>query len=120
MPPHEMCPCCAENVDDWHLEWYKTEGPLFYQGVLAMDCPLCGQPVGFAQGKIGVVPCGVPVVRRYVDKAAEWAAFGAVYAGGTLAGYLSAPGAGRQYANYWSANEVQQADLNVRASRQGP
>ena len=49
-----------------------------------MDCPLCGQSVGFQQGKIGPAPAGVPLVRRNADKAAEWAPLGAKYAGGTL------------------------------------
>ena len=82
-----------------------------------MDCPWCGQPVGFQQGKIGQVPPGVPLVRRYVDKAAEWAALGAIYAGGTLHGYVSTAGPGSQYANYRTPKEVQQADANEQAKK---
>src|SRR5438876_348277 len=67
---------------------------------------LCGQPVGFQQGKIGPAPPGVPLVRRYVDSAAGWAPLGAKYAGGTLHGYISTPGPGSQYANYWTPQEV--------------
>jgi hypothetical protein len=85
-----------------------------------MDCPLCGQPVGFQQGKIGPAPPRVALVRRYADKAAEWAASQAVAAGGTLQGYTSAAGAGAQYASYWTPQEVQQADANEQAKKWGP
>ena len=120
MPPNEECPNCHRVVEDWHIEWYKSEGPLLYNGLAAMDCPLCGQPVGFRQGKIGPAPPGVPLVRRYADKAAEWAPLGAKYAGGTLHEYASAAGPGNQYASYWTGQQVQQADSNERAKRQGP
>jgi hypothetical protein len=120
MPPDEKCPNCQRKVEDWHVEWYKTEGPTLYRGRAAMDCPLCGQPVGFQQGQIGPAPPGVPLVRRYAEKAAEWAPLGAMYAGGTLHGYISASGPGSQYANYWTAQEVQQADSNEKAKQQGP
>jgi hypothetical protein len=82
-----------------------------------MDCPLCRQPVSFQQGKIGAAPPGVPLVRRHADKAAEWAASQAVSAGGTLQGYTSAPGAGAQYAGYWRAQEVWQADADEQAKK---
>ena len=120
MPPHEECPNCHHNVEDWHVEWYKTEGPTLYQGRAAMDCPLCGQPVGFQQGKIGPAPSGVPLVRRHADKAAEWAASQAVLAGATLLGYTTAAGAGSQYANYWTFQELRQADADERAKKRGP
>jgi len=70
MPPNEKCPNCQQLVAAWHVEWYKTEGPALYRGLAAMDCPLCGQPVGFQQGKIGPAPPGAPLMRRYVDSAA--------------------------------------------------
>jgi hypothetical protein len=120
MPPNEECPNCHLLVEDWHLEWYKTEGPLLYQGRAALDCPSCRQAVGFQGGKIGQPPPGVPLVRRYADRAAAWAASQAVSAGGTLQGYTSARGAGAQYANYWTPREVQQADDDERAKQQGP
>jgi hypothetical protein len=120
MPPNEECPNCHQNVEDWHVEWYKTEGPSLYRGLAAMDCPLCGRPVGFQQGKIGTPPWGVALVRRYADKAAQWAASQAVSAGGTLQGYISATGAGAQYATYWTATEVQQADGDQKAKHGKP
>jgi hypothetical protein len=120
MPPNEECPICRQIVEDWHVEWYKTEGPLLYKALLAMDCPLCRQAVGFQQGKVGPVPPGVPLVRRHAEKAAEWAASQAISAGGTLQGYISTSGAGSQYAGYWTAQEVQQADANEQAKQQGP
>src|SRR5438105_2347578 len=98
MPPNEECPNCGQKVADWHVEWYKTEGPKLFRGLAVMDCPLCRQPVGFQQAKIGSAPPGMPLVRRDADKAAEWAVLGAKYAGGTLLGYVSTAGPGSQYA----------------------
>jgi hypothetical protein len=101
-------------VEDWHLEWYRTEPPQFYKGQAAFDCPLCGQPVGWRQGKIGPAPAGVPVVRRYADKAAEWAE---LQHGVSLQAYLSVPPAGIQYTAYWPPAEVQQADAVEQAKK---
>ncbi len=120
MPPNEQCPNCRQFVEDWHVEWYKTEGPLLFRGQAAMDCPLCGQPVGFRQGTIGPAPPGVPLVRRYADQAAAWAPLGALYAGRTLHGYLSTAGPGSPYAHYWTGQQVQQADADEAAKNQGP
>ena len=120
MPPNEKCPNCHQLVEDWHIEWYKTEAPALYRGLAAMDCPLCGQPVGFQQGKVGLAPPGVPLVRRYVDKAAEWAASQAVAVGGTLQGYITLAQAGASYASYWTPQEVQQADADEQAKKGGP
>ena len=120
MPPNEPCPNYHRLVADWHVEWYKTEGPAIYRGLAALDCPLCRQPVGFQGGKIGPAPPSVPLVRRHADQAAAWAPLGAMYAGGTLQGYVSTPGPGSQYANYWTPQEVQQADQSQKAKRQGP
>ena len=120
MPPNEKCPNCFHLVEDWHVEWYKTENTLLYRGLAAMDCPLCGQPVGLQGGNVGPAPPGVPMVKRHVDKAAEWAVLGAGHAGGTLDGYISIAGAGSQYVNYWTPQEVQQADSNEKAKNQGP
>ncbi len=89
MPPNEQCPNCHRLVADWHIEWYKTEGPSLYQGLAAIDCPLCRQPVGFQGGKIGPAPAGVPMARRHAEQAALWAASQAISAGGTLQGYTS-------------------------------
>ena len=118
IPPYEECPNCRQIVSDWHIEWYKSEGPVLYQGLAAMDCPLCGQSVGFHQGKIGPAPGGVPLVRRSADRAAEWAASQAISAGGTLQGYTSAAGAGRQYSNDWTPQELRQAD--AKQQNRGP
>jgi hypothetical protein len=120
MPPNEECPNCHQVVADWHIEWYTTEGPSLYRGLAVLDCPLCQQPVGFQGGKIGPAPPGVPLVRRHADQAAAWAASQAVSAGGSLHGYMSAAGAGAQYAGYWSPQEVQQADARQQAQQGGP
>jgi hypothetical protein len=120
MPPNEECPNCRQIVEDWHVEWHETEGPALYKGLAAMDCPLCGQPVGFQQGKIIPAPVGVPLVRRSADKAAEWAPLGAKYAGGNLFGYISTVGPGSQYAKYWTLQEVLQADSNQKSKKQVP
>ncbi len=37
--PNEECPNCHQKVEDWHVEWYKTEGPMLFRGLAAMDCP---------------------------------------------------------------------------------
>ena len=94
MPPNEHCPNCRRLVADWHVEWYKTEGPSLYRGSAALDCPLCRQSVGFQGGRIGLAPPGVPLVTRHADQAAAWAASQAISAGGTLQGYTSVAGAG--------------------------
>jgi hypothetical protein len=120
MPPNEECPNCHQKVADWHVEWFKTEVAALYQGLAAMDCPICSRPVGFQQGMVGPAPSGIPLLRRYADKAAEWAASQAVSAGGTLQGYLSSAGAGVQYAGYWTPYEVLQADANEQAKKGGP
>ena len=44
----------------------------------------------------------------------------AVSAGGTLHGYTSSAGAGAQYANYWTPQEVREADADEQAKQQGP
>jgi hypothetical protein len=119
MPPNEKCPNCHLMVEDWHVEWYRSETSTLYKGLVAMDCPLCGQAVGFQQGMIGPAPPGVPLVRRYAEKAAEWAAFQAVAAGGTLQGYTSSAGAGVQYVDYWTSQEILQADVQEQAKKQG-
>jgi hypothetical protein len=120
MPPNEECPNCHQKVQDWHIEWYKTEGPALCRGLAAMDCPLCGQAVGLQQGLIGPAPPGVPLVRRYAEKAAEWAFCQAVADGGTLQGYTSSAGAGGQYADYWTPQEIRQADADEQAMNRGP
>lgn len=117
-PPNEQCPNCHRLVADWHVEWYKTEGPSLYQGLAALDCPLCRQPVGFQGGKIGPAPPGMPLITRQADQAAEWAASQAISAGGTLQAYTSVAGA--QYAAYWTPQEVLQADAHRRAKQGGP
>jgi hypothetical protein len=119
MPPHEDCPNCQQKVQDWHIEWYKTEAVTVIKGLAAMDCPLCGQPVGCQRGLIGPAPPGVPLVRRHVDQAAEWAAWQATAVGGTLQGYLTTAGPGVQYANYFCPQEVLRADADVRARKRG-
>jgi hypothetical protein len=107
-------------VADWHLEWYKTEGPALYQGRASLDCPLCRHPVGFQGGRIGPAPPGVPLVMRRADQAALWAASQAISAGGTLQGYTSVPGAGAQYAGYWTSQEILRADAQRRTRGGGP
>jgi hypothetical protein len=120
MPPNEQCPNCHRLVADWHVEWYKTEGPLLYQGLVVLDCPLCRHPVGFQGGKIGPASSGVPMITRDANQAAQWAASQAISAGGTLQGYTSVAGAGAQYAAYWTPQEILQADARRRAKRGEP
>jgi hypothetical protein len=120
MPPNEPCPNCHRLIADWHVEWYKTEGPSLYQGLASLDCPLCRQPVGFQGGRIGPAPPGVPTIVRHADQAARWAASQAISAGGTLRGYTSVAGAGIPYAAYWAPQEILRADAQQRARQGGP
>jgi hypothetical protein len=113
MPPNEEFPNCNQKVNDWHIEWYTAEVAALYQGRAAMDCPLCGQPVG-------PPPPGVPLVRRSAAKAAEWSGTQAIASGGTLQGYTSSPGAGSQYAKYWTPQELLQADADEQSKKPGP
>ena len=32
MPPNKRCPNCHQQVEDWHVEWYKAEARALYQG----------------------------------------------------------------------------------------
>jgi hypothetical protein len=34
MPPNEECPNCHGVIADWHVEWYKTDGPPLYKMTL--------------------------------------------------------------------------------------
>lgn len=120
MPPNEECPNCHRVVADWHVEWYKNEGPSLYQGLMVLDCPLCRQAVGFQGGKIGSALPGAVLVKRHAAQAAEWAASQAISAGGTLQGYTSVAGAGIQYAFYWTLQEITQADTDRQAKQGGP
>jgi hypothetical protein len=120
MPPNEECPNCHQTILDWHIEWYETEGPALFRGLAALDYPLCGEAVGFEEGRIGPAPLGVRLVRRSAEQAAKWAESQATSAGGTVQGYTSVAGAGIQYANYWSPQEVSQADANQRYENQAP
>ncbi|MGZ3486177.1 MAG: hypothetical protein ACXVBY_04840, partial [Isosphaeraceae bacterium] len=70
--------------------------------------------------KIGPTPRGVPIITRQADQATQWPASQAISAGGTLQGYTSVAGAGAQYAAYWTAQEVRQADASQRAKQKGP
>jgi hypothetical protein len=115
MPHNQVCPCCLIKIEDWHVEWCKSEVPALYKGLAALDCPLCGEPTSLVGLVVGTAPLSVPLVRRDVHKAAEWAVDQA--AGGSLEWYTSNAGPGIQYANYWSLAEIQRADQDERAKK---
>ena len=50
MPPNEKCPNCLQNVEDWHLEWYKTEGPAaFIAGLQQWTARFAGRLSDFSK-----------------------------------------------------------------------
>jgi len=54
MPPNENCPNCQQKAEDWHVEWYKTEGAALYRGLAAMDCPICRQALALSMRATGL------------------------------------------------------------------
>lgn len=118
MPPNQECPHRRRLIEDWHIEWYKSEATAINRGLAAMDCPLCGGAVLCRMLLIGLAPSGVPVLKREVTQAAEWAESQST--SGTLQGYISSIGPGTQYANYWTFPEVHQANAIEHAKKRGP
>lgn len=119
MPPNEHCPHCSQLIRDWHNEWHTlAERRAIYNGHAAMDCPLCRQPVLWFQsrdlaGLAGNAP--LQIYRRSAILAAQWVPIREATSG-NLAGYLRTHPAGQQYAGYWQASEIQQADQEVTKS----
>jgi hypothetical protein len=113
LPANEKCPMCGVVVEDWHTEWYESsQVRALYQGKAAMDCPVCQQPVGYVGAVVGLAPAGVPVLKRSVTKAADWASDPAHQ---TLENYIINQ-QGKQYHGYWSDDEIKQAD----SAQKGP
>lgn len=117
MPHNKPCPVCGCLVPDWHWEWHTEPGyGDIYRGSAGMECPVCGALVMFAGASALLTspPPGSQVrrVRRDVTKAAVWSKWS--NAGMPLSDYLTtAPG--QLYANYWTSDEVQQADQQAAA-----
>jgi hypothetical protein len=80
-----------------------------------MDCPLCRQPVLWFESRDIAAPLAnaqPSVYQRSARLAAQWVPIREpTYV--NLAGYIAYHPAGQQYAGYWPASEVQQADQQV-------
>ena len=120
MPPNEECPNCHQIVEDWHIEWYKIEAPLLFQGALAMDCPLCGQSVGFEHGKIGPAPTGGSAGETVRGQGGAAGSVRSAVRGRNAARLSLHRGTAEPVCHYWSAEEVQEADRNEQAKTQAP
>ena len=117
MPHNEPCPVCGQLLADWHWEWHNVaDYRAIYKGAAAMECPVCLAGVMFVGGYLPLAACpegsAVERVKRDVVKAATWNVLCNV--GTALAKYLTTA-EGRPYANYWSQDEVNQADRLVAA-----
>src|SRR5437899_2977015 len=116
MPPNEPCPHCGQLILDWHNEWYNAgERAAIFKGQAAMDCPLCRQPVLWFESRDIAAPLAnaqPSVCERLATLAAQWVPIREPTCV-NLAGYIANHPAGRQYAGYWPASEVQQADQQV-------
>jgi hypothetical protein len=103
-------------VQDWHTEWTDpAQGPDFYKGLRALDCPLCGEWVLYKQQKIQAVPAGddPQKMRRIPLQAAPWAKSQSRQ--GNLSDYLKQSVPGRQSGGYFTDQEVQDADADAQA-----
>jgi hypothetical protein len=112
MPPNEKCPQCGILVEDWHFEWCPDGSPpLLYQGKAVSDCPCCRKPVSYLGGKLSVpAVAGLPLQKRLVNKAADWAKNN----GFTLEKYIQGDPSGQQYGGYFTLAEVQQVDIQAQ------
>jgi hypothetical protein len=103
-------------VKDWHTEWTDpAQGPDFYKGLRALDCPLCGAWVLYKDRQIQAIPTGdkPQKTKRLPLQAARWAKTQCTE--GTLRGYLDQNAAGKQYAGYFDDQDVQAADADAQA-----
>jgi hypothetical protein len=115
-PANVPCPVCGGVVHDWHTEWTDpTHGPEFYKGLRALDCPLCGGWVLYKGQKIQAVPPGDNPARtkRIPLQAARWAKSQSRQ--GKLRDYLDQTAPGQQYRDYFTAQEIQDADADAQA-----
>jgi predicted RNA-binding Zn-ribbon protein involved in translation (DUF1610 family) len=115
-PSDTPCPDCGAVVQDWHTEWTDpAQAPDFYKGLRALDCPLCGAWVLYREGRIQTVPAGEKPekTRRLPLQAARWAKSQSNE--GNLRDYLDQSPAGKQYAEYFTDQEIQEADADAQA-----
>jgi hypothetical protein len=115
-PASVPCPVCGGVVQDWHTEWTDpTQAPDFYQGLRALDCPLCGGWVLYKGQNVQAVPAGdnPQRTRRLSLQAARWAKSQSRQ--GNLRDYLDQTAPGQQYRGYFTDKEVQDADADAQA-----
>jgi hypothetical protein len=115
-PANVTCPVCGGIVQDWHTEWMDpTQAPEFYKGLRALDCPLCGEWVLYKEQKIQSVPAGdnPRKTKRLPLQAARWAKSQSRQ--GNLRDYLDQAAPGQQYTDYFTDQDVQDADADAQA-----
>jgi hypothetical protein len=115
-PANVPCPVCGALVEDWHTEWTDpTCGPDFYKGLRSIDCPLCGAWVLFKDRQIQSVPPNESPQRtkRIPLQAARWAKSQTKMR--NLRDYLDLTGPGKQYKDYFTDQEIQDADTDAQA-----
>jgi len=115
-PANVACPACGGVVQDWHTEWTDpSHGTDFYKGKRALDCPLCGGWVLYKDQKVQAVPAhdDPEKTRRRPLQAARWAKSQSRQ--GNLRDYLDQSAPGRQYQDYFTDQEVLDADTDAQA-----
>jgi hypothetical protein len=115
-PAGAACPVCGGVVEDWHTEWTDPAyGPDFYKGFRSIDCPLCHGWVLYQGQKIQAVPPGgnPQKTRRTPLQAARWAKSQSRQ--GKLRDYIDQSPPGRQYQDYFTDEEIHNADADAQA-----
>lgn len=106
MPPEMKCPFCAEIVSDWHFEWHTQQDQRdIYDGISAMECPLCRAGVAFDGFAVSEASAGLVPAKRDVAKAAHWAR----NQNKSLRDYLKTQ-EGQAYVQFWTDDELDAAD----------
>ena len=115
-PANVPCPICGGLVHDWHTEWTDPKhGPDFYKGLRSIDCPICGGWVLYKERRIQSVPAGhvCEKTKRSPLQGARWAK--SQSREGNLRGYLDQTEAGKQYRDYFTDKQVDDADAEAQA-----
>jgi hypothetical protein len=103
-------------VEDWHTEWTDpAHASDFYKGLRSIDCPLCRGWVLYQGQRVQAVPPGdnSQKTRRLPLQAARWAKSQSRQ--GNLRDYLDQSAPGRQYQDYFTDQEIVDADADAQA-----
>jgi hypothetical protein len=75
--PHgQKCPHCKRKVWDWYIEWYDLSiKAAVFNGLEAMDCPWCREPVVYDSRKdlVNLAPEGTTPNQRSLEEATKYA-----------------------------------------------